>query len=356
MTGVLSIFACSKNLPDASRRDENILLSKDYCKMLNKNWMRYTVSALICAVLVSALCVMTQAAVKKQLPKKTVPKIVKPKVILPKPKTPSEIKHVEVKPVELPGQLVLSSSAESGAKLYNSWPLIVSVDLWRRAAVPDDKGNLPTLEPVTVKAKEGSWREALVVEIKNRSGAVVKLPMHPMKQADSSLTLGVDDSASAVWWMEPTETQELPSGAYTITVTFDSKLVDGLPEKVDIDAFQLSVMKEPSPLDQDMQSEKQLQLAMLASLKGDPKTANDIVDKLLAGDVANIGGHRLKSRLLLIEGKPREAVRSMDLALKSYFKKYPDACPPAGLFRERADILKDMKLETAEDTSEIPTE
>ncbi len=325
--------------------------------MRNRNWIRYMILALICAVVMSAPCVIAQAVVKKVVPKKTAPKIIKQKVILPKPKvTPTEIKPIDVKTVDVPGQLVLSSAAESGARLYNSWPLIVSVDLWRKAATPDDKGNLPTFEPITIKAKEGSWREALVVEFKNSSGTVVKLPLHPVKQADASLTLGVDDSASAQWWLEPAETQDLPAGAYTITITFDSKLVDGLPEKVGIDAFQLSIMKEPSPLDQDTESEKQLQLAMLSSLKGDSKAANDIVDKLLGTDTENIGGHRLKSRLLLVEGKPREAVRSMDLALKSYFKKYPDACPPAGLFQERADILKDMKLETAEDTGETPAE
>jgi len=315
------------------------------------------VPVFICVALLSASCFGTQTAVKKPVPRKIVPKTALPKIDLPKPKLkPIEVVPIKIKPVEIPGQLMLSPSAETGTQLYASWPLIISVNLWRTAATPDDKGNAPTLEPITIKAKEGSWREALVIEVKSASGAVVKLPLHPVKQSDSSVTIGADDSASAQWWLEPDETQDLAVGTYKIVVYFDFKLVDGLPDKVGRDVFHLRIANEPSPLDKETEFEKQLQMAMLSMFKGDSKTANDLVDKLLAADSENIGGHRFKARLLLAEGKKNEAVSSLDNALTAYHKKYPDACPPAGLFEERADILKDIKLETAPADANAPAE
>lgn len=308
---------------------------------MRANSIRIAVSLCVLAALPATGAYSAPTGAKKPVQKPVQKPAAKTPVKQPAVAKPT-IKPIAPKPVEVPGQLVISPSAEVGALLRNSWPLIVSASLWRKALIADDKGNVPTIEPVTIRAKEGSWRDALVIEVKNASGAAVSWPLQRVKQPDQSLTLGIDDSASAEWWLEPADTQSLPEGDYNITVSFDPKLVDGLPENVQMDGFRLRVAKEPSPLDQDTQSEKQLQMAILSAFRGDAQMAKDLVDKLIKADPSNIGALRLRSRLLLHEGKKREAVSSLDSAMGAYLDKHPDACPPAGLLQERADILRSM--------------
>lgn len=273
------------------------------------------------------------------------PKVVKPLSSENKLLKPNELQPIAKDNANVPGQLALSPTADTGAQLYNSWPLILSVSLWRKAPMPDKNGRIPTLDLITIKAKSGSWREALILGITDSSGVKVNWIVHPVKNTEASLTLGVDDTATAQWWLDPSETQSLAVGQYKITASFDPKLVDGLPSDVWLDDFYLNVSKEPSPLDSDTANDKQIQIAMLAILKDDLKGAGDVIDKVLINDPDSIGGNRLKSTLLLHEGKEREAVDSMDKAIHGYYKKYPSSCPPAGLFTQRDEILKDMEPE-----------
>jgi len=308
--------------------------------MPRTSWISYSMIIGGCIVLLGATSCGRPA--KPQPAENPKAKIAAPASAIPKP----ERKLISPKPAAAPGKLVLSTSAETGSRLYRSWPLIVSAHLWRKVGSTNGKGEPGVVDPVTIKAKQGSWREALVLEAKNASGAVVVWPFHPVKQPDPSVTLGVDDTASAEWWLEPSDTQSLVAGNYTVTVAFHAKLVDGLPNEIGNDSFRLTVAAEPSPLGQDTESEKRLQMALFALYRDDARTANDLVDQLLRADPQNIGGFRLKSKLLLREGKPLEAVKFLDDALNIYFKKYPKACPPAGLFQERDEILQDVKPET----------
>lgn len=269
--------------------------------------------------------------------------------------TPVDPKSVDkqpadIQPVEAPGQLVISPGAEIGSRLYTSWPLFIKAGLWRKALLPDGQRNLPPIEPITLKATSGSWREALVLAVKDASGNSIAWPFHLVKQPDESVVLGVDDSESAQWWLDPSETRELVPGEYTITVSFNPDLMAGLPAYIVSDRFHLRIEKEPSPLDPAAESEKQLEMAMFSMFKQDMNTANNIVDTLLSADPENIGGLRLKSKLLVHESKNREAVSALDNAMESYFKQYPDACPPAGILQERAELLKDMEPEKIKDS------
>jgi hypothetical protein len=258
---------------------------------------------------------------------------------------PMEEPPSEIQPKEEPGQLVISSSADTGAQLYTSWPLIISAAVWRKIPVPDDQGTLPEVSPITLKAKSGSWREALVLEVKNAAGESVTWPFHPVNQPDQSLVLGVDDSANAHWWLDPSETQALPEGAYSVTVSFKPDGMDGLPAYIVLDRFYLTIVKEPNPLDPALESAKQYQMADFFLFKGDAKAAGERVDKLLAAEPENLGGLSLKSKLLAGEGKNLEAVYVLGDALSIYYRKYPNADPPLGLLHQRSEVLKDLALE-----------
>jgi hypothetical protein len=254
-----------------------------------------------------------------------------------------EPEKTDMPPVEAPGQLVLSPSAETGSELYTSWPLIISVSLWRKALIPDAQDNLPAVAPITIKAKQGAWRDALVVEVRNASDEPVVWPLHPVPQPETSVTLGVDETASAQWWLEPAETQELAPGVYALTVSFRPDAVEGLPSSIGSDRFHLKIEKEPASLDQATATAKQLQMAEFSLFKGDAKTAGSLVEQLLAGEPENIGVLRLQAKLLMGEGKKLEAANALEEALHVYYRKYPNADPPLGLLHERSEAMKDLE-------------
>jgi len=258
---------------------------------------------------------------------------------------PMEEPPPEIQPKEEPGQLVISSSADTGAQLYTSWPLIISANVWRKIPTPDDQGSLPEVSPITLKAKSGSWQESLVLEVKNAAGENVTWPFHPVKQPDESLVLGVADSANALWWLDPSETQSLTKGTYSILVSFKPDGMDGLPAYIARDRFYLTIEKEPNPLVPALESAKQYQMADFFLFKGDAKAAGERVDKLLAAEPENLGGLSLKSKLLASEGKNLEAVYVLGDALSIYYRKYPNADPPLGLLHQRSEVLKDLAPE-----------
>ena len=264
-----------------------------------------------------------------------------------------EPEKTDMQPVEAPGQLVLSPSAETGSELYTSWPLIVSVSLWRKALIPDAQDNLPAVAPITIKARQGGWRDALVVEVRNASGEAVTWPLHPVQQPETSVTLGIDETATAQWWLEPADSKALTVGVYTLTVSFLPNAVEGLPGSIGNDRFHLKIEKEPAPLDQATATAKQLQMAELSLSKGDVKTAGSLVEQLLASEPENIGILRLQAKLLMGDGKKLEAANALEEALHVYYKKYPQADPPLGLLHERSEAMKDLKPEIIKESGPV---
>jgi hypothetical protein len=280
-------------------------------------------------LLLMTMCVSCFAATKPVVKPK--PKLVPKKTIIAAPKTVTNPNRSDI--------LMLSPSIRDGAQLYTGWPLILNLSIWRRLPV---ESKSPTPEPVIIKAKSGTWCEALVITIKDSSGALVKLPLHLVKQNGAELTLGNDDIAEVEWWLSPEETQGLAEGAYTISIRFDPKLLsDNVSQNAD--NYYLSVVKEPIPLDKETQENKDLALASFHILRGDLSAAAVIVRKVLASNPESIGGYRLNAVLLNASGKLEEALSSLNTAWDIYDKKYPDACPPQGLLAERNAIQAKMK-------------
>lgn len=268
---------------------------------------------------------------------------------VPEPQRALPPEKTDMRPVESSGQLVLSVAAETGSKLYTSWPLIVSVSLWRKAQTPDTQGKLSVVDPIIIKAKQGAWRDALVVEVRNASDQPVVWPFHPVRQPEISLTLGIDETASAQWWLDPTETQTLPVGVYAVAVSFRPDAVEGLPKSLGSYRFHLKIEKEPASLDQATATAKQLQMAEFSLFKGDTETAGSLVEQLLDSEPENIGVLRLQAKLLMGEGKKLEAARALEEALHVYYKKYPKADPPLGLLHEHSEAIKDLEPELVND-------
>ncbi len=257
--------------------------------------------------------------------------------------TTTEQPSQPAEPQEVPGQLVISASAESGRVLYTSRPLIISAFVWRKALVPDDKGNLPTAQPITLTGKNGSWREALMVQIKNAEGKTIAWPLHPMNPEEKTLSLDVDASAHASWFLEPSETEGLLPGTYTLAISFDPGKVEGLPGYVATDRFHLKIEKEQEKAGSE--TEKKLQAVHFSLFKKDLETAGKMVDQILSDDPENLEGLSLKSILLAEKGEKPEAVATVNKALMIYYSKFPDADPPLGLIQQRAGYLADMKPE-----------
>lgn len=256
----------------------------------------------------------------------------------------AESEETGMPPVEAPGQLVLSASAETGPRLFTSWPLIVGVCLWREAPLPDAQDALPAVDPIVITAKQNSWREALVVEVLDASGEPVGWPLNPRRQPETGVTLGVDDIATAQWWLDPAVTKLLVPGTYTLSVSFRADAVEGLPRVLGGDRFTLKVEKEPVPLDERTATAKQLQLADFSLFKGDAKTASSLVGQVLSRDPENIKALRLQAKLLMGEGKTMEAANVVEDALHIHYKKYPNADPPLGLLHERSEMIRHLDL------------
>lgn len=249
--------------------------------------------------------------------------------------------------------LVLSPGVLGGSPVYQSWPLIFSVRVWQK--LPADASAAP--QPLTLKAKQGAWCEALVVTVKDATGAKARWPLHLVKQDAVELPLDAGGGATAEWWLAPEDTQALAAGEYVVTVAFDPQKLDGLPtdaSAVKADAFHIQVTKEPAALDPELQQEKPYRLAQLCILRGDTAGASDLAAKLLALDAESIGGRRLKAALLIREGKASEALLQLDEALDIYARKFPDACPPGGLMGERDQILRTLKPPATEKRDNMP--
>ena len=237
--------------------------------------------------------------------------------------------------------LVLSSGAHGGAQLYQSWPLMLSVALWREAPA-DAKAALPAL---ILKAKQGAWCEALVVTIKDAGGAEAKWPLHLVKRDAAQLTLDAVGGVTAEWWLAGEETKGLAEGDYSITVAFDPQKVDGLPTEagaVQVDSFPLQVTKEPAPLSPALQQDKLYETARLSLIQGDLATAADLAAKLLGLDPESIPGLRIQAAALARQGKGEDALAALEKALGIYHRKNPKAEPPVALLAERDEILQAM--------------
>jgi len=66
------------------------------------------------------------------------------------------------------GQLMVSAFAETGKRLYAGWPLIVGGTLWRKAPTDTVQNETASFPSIAIKAYQGSWRQALTVEVRNK--------------------------------------------------------------------------------------------------------------------------------------------------------------------------------------------
>lgn len=227
------------------------------------------------------------------------------------------------------GGLVLSPSAFGGESCYQGWPLVLELTLWRE--LPAD-ANGPALEPLNIIAQQGTWRDALVVTVKNDEGGAVQWPLRLVAREGGQLTLA-NAPETVEWWLSPEETKALAEGHYTITVAFDPQKVGGLPTAPAprSDACQLHLAKEPAQLDADLAAAKLYRQAWYCIVKGDTAGADGAIGQLLAADPKSIGARRLKAMLAAREGRVEEGLALVNEAIAIYLTKHPHACPPIGL-------------------------
>ena len=236
------------------------------------------------------------------------------------------------------GGLVLSPAVFGGTTCYQGWPLVLELTLWRESP---RVAQVPPAEPLKLSAKEGTWCEALVVTVKNEDGAAVPWPLHLVAREGPQLTLGEGETERVEWWLAPEETQALPEGRCTLSVSFDPKRVEGLPTGAaapQADPCHVRVTKEPAVLDAALTASNLYRQAWYFIVRGDKAGAEGALAKLLAADPASIGARRLKAMLAAREGRVEEGLTLIDEALGIYMAKHPNACPPAGLLSLRGQL------------------
>jgi len=243
--------------------------------------------------------------------------------------------------------VTLSPSNLGDSRLYNSWPLVMSLTIWKEESAAPDKAVEASPQPITVKTKGKSWQDALVIEIKDKTGTVVTWPLNLIADEKPDPTLSIGSSRDVFWTLSPEDTKAIPEGQYKVKITIDPKLLDeDISKKVkfESDDYYLKVSKEPTPLPDDIQTAKDLMMARYCFIKGDKKEAAAIIDKILAKDPECIMAYQVKASLLSLDGKNVEAISALDTAWDVYGKKYPDACAPFDLLNQRQEILSKIQL------------
>jgi hypothetical protein len=251
-------------------------------------------------------------------------------------------------PAPASGALVLSPGVFGGASCYQGWPLVLELSLWRETS--PDAGAAPA-EPLNLTAKQGTWCEALVVTVKNDEGAVVKWPLHLVAQDGAKLTLAAGETAPVEWWLAPEETEALPEGSYTLSVSFDPKAVDGLPTGAAApraDPCHVRIVKEPAMLDADLAASKLYRRAWYFIVRGDKAGVDAALAQLMAADPRSIGARRLQAMLAAREGRVEDGLKLINEALGIYAAKHPKACPPAGLLSLRDQLERQLPEQGAQ--------
>ncbi len=230
-------------------------------------------------------------------------------------------------------RLLVSPGSPGGAQLHRSWPLLLEATLWLEPGAGEPA-------PLRLTARQGAWRDALTVTVRHDQGAPAAWPLHPVPRAGAELLLEPDRAVTVAWWLTAEETAALAPGDYEVTVTLDPQRIDGLPAPAHSEVWRLQVVAEPTPLSADLQQEKLYLLGRLALLQGEVGPVAGLVDQLLRLDPQSVGARRLQAAVLVRAGQPAEALRLLDEALALYFRRFPNACPPAALLAERDAVLE----------------
>jgi hypothetical protein len=234
--------------------------------------------------------------------------------------------------------VTLSANGLGGTRLYQGWPLFIESRLMHPEAYTRGK----PVTPLILSAADGNWPMSL--QLRKSGGDKIDWPLHrAATQAAPALTLDNQTAGVVGWWLTPDETGKLPAGEHVLVAVLDttaSTHEGAWKGKVESDLLEIQVAPEPTTLTPADEEDKQILLAGLASLRGDPKEALGQVDALLKKQPNSIRGQELKADLLLDSGQTLDAMRLYDGAIIAFQQQSPGGKePPVALYQKLRNAL-----------------
>jgi hypothetical protein len=187
------------------------------------------------------------------------------------------------------------------------------------------------VEPLKLTLKEGTWADAVSLEVKNEKGEALRWPFHLAPAGAETLALDAETTGALDWWLTAEETAQIAEGTYKVVGVLDTRAAaaEGAWKGiVRSPSVAVRINKEPASPGVQQQEEKYLLLANLAHLRGDARQATARIDELLAKQPRSLAGLAFKVELLADAGKTEAALELVELAIGTFFSKYPDAQEP----------------------------
>lgn len=237
----------------------------------------------------------------------------------------------------------VSASANDAVEtvLFQGWPLLVTGVIMHAEIFQEDAA------PVTVRAQNGSWANAMHLTVTDEQGEVVTWPFHPAHTLAGDLTVDAETMGLLGWWLTPEETALVPEGEYELLVEVDSTAYSapgsGVPAARSI-PIHVTVLPGPGALSPEQEAEKYLLLADYHILRGEETEALARADELLTAQPDHIGALFLRGNLLEETGDLWAALDAYGRAIELFFVQNPEPRePPVFLLRAQNEVLRKIE-------------
>jgi hypothetical protein len=213
--------------------------------------------------------------------------------------------------------LISISVNDSGeAQVFRGMPLLVSVSLINPHALSADA------VPVVIGSSQGAWTNSVRVDILDSAGNSQSWPFNSGILPSATIILDSANFGRLDRWLNPDQTLNLSTGAYSLRVVLDTISVtsDGAWHGIVESApATLEIVDEPATLSEARAENKYSQLANYEMFLNNPTNALNRINQLLADYPTNFAGLRIKAQALDALGRTAEAHTLTAQAIESFY-------------------------------------
>jgi hypothetical protein len=246
-----------------------------------------------------------------------------------------------VKPVSAKAQETVPPPIVVGVSLNGSglpvicrgWPCLASVLIMNENAY---QRNIPVSLSTT-------WKSSLHFVVKDSEGKIVNWPFHIVSNSDENIVLDSIAYAQIGYWLEPSETNQIPVGQYELTAILDSTAYGSLGSKVlsaRSNPLTISISNEPGSLTVGQKTARDLLSANLFIFKGDDQKALEYLSGILGYNPTDLSTLTSTGSILESEGDFGGALYAYSRSLEIFYAANPDpAEPPIELLKAQKALF-----------------
>ncbi len=229
---------------------------------------------------------------------------------------------------------------QGGEELLRGTPLVIEVSVLHPRVGAEDA------TPLVIAAREGSWSNAVRVEIADERGALQSWPLRLASEISGPLTLDGGNGGLLLFTLAPEQTTGLAEGNYQIRARLvTSEAADTGAWKGEVAAVPVALRVAATPPQPTPEQQRAASLARAAYqlALGNAARAEAEIDELLQRDPTDRIGLLWKGDLLESAGHQDEALAVYEKALEAFWAANPDAEePPAQLLARRDTLLRSL--------------